>query len=273
MKTPGFEVVTLKSGVYTVKDLSTQEIFHPGIGPMEEARILYVEQQRIRERADASERFVIWDVGLGAAANAIAALDALTDCSGQVEIHSFDIAEEPTRFALENAEALVYPASYRKNLEELLTKGSTLVAGKIRWVYHLGDFRKTMYDAPSPHSVFYDPYSSVSNRELWTLDHLREMKSLLRPDCTLSNYSASNSVRTTWLLAGYFVGVGVGVWKKTETLYVSTQIEGITKPLDAAWLAKTLRSQSSAPIRAMLHEPATISSADHESLLRHPQFL
>ena len=53
------------------------ETFHPVVGPMAEARSLHVAQSRIVERAAQSERFIVWDVGLGAAANAVAVLEAL----------------------------------------------------------------------------------------------------------------------------------------------------------------------------------------------------
>jgi len=45
---------------------------HVGLGPAEEAEALYVKQLQIVERLRASaDEFVVWDVGLGAAANAL----------------------------------------------------------------------------------------------------------------------------------------------------------------------------------------------------------
>ena len=53
------------------------ETFNPVIGPVAEAEALYVNQLRLRERLKSHVgEFVIWDVGLGAAANALTVLRA-----------------------------------------------------------------------------------------------------------------------------------------------------------------------------------------------------
>lgn len=271
MKTPGFEIVTLKTGVKSIRDISSGEVFHP-IGPMVEARLLHAEQQRLSERCAEAGKFVIWDVGLGGAANAIAALEALKDTKAEVELHSFDHLRSPTEFALENAAELEYVLPWKDVLNELLEKGEVRVSERIRWVYHLGDFRETMNEAPKADAVFYDPYSSPSNQEVWTLNHLSRMRNLLHEGCTLTNYSASSAVRVTWLLAGFYIGRGVGVGKKTETLFASPSPNVVPKPLDHEWLLKMPRSQSSAPIRETVLVPAPIGPEDYARLSRHPQF-
>ena len=65
-----YELVRLVNGVHSIRSKAENETFHPVVGPVEEARELYVEQLRLPERiAQAKREFVIWDVGLGAAAN------------------------------------------------------------------------------------------------------------------------------------------------------------------------------------------------------------
>src|ERR1700761_4960477 len=102
-----FEIVTVQSGDRSLRSREFGETFHPVIGPMAEAVGLHVRQQRLVERAaSAGGRFVIWDVGLGAAANAIAVLEAFEASSGwddrsvHVELHSFDLSEDSLRFAI-----------------------------------------------------------------------------------------------------------------------------------------------------------------------------
>src|SRR5947209_1351712 len=99
-----FELVTLKSGVISLRSLENRETFHPVTGPKAEANILHVRQQRLLERSTDSsalgETFIIWDVGLGAAANALAAIEALECAASRVEIHSFDKTTAPLEFAL-----------------------------------------------------------------------------------------------------------------------------------------------------------------------------
>jgi hypothetical protein len=104
-----FEIVTVASGARSLRSREHGETFHPVVGPMAEARALHVRQQRLLERATATTGpFVIWDVGLGAAANAIAVLEAFTGFTGPVpiELHSFDQTTDPLAFALAHAEKL-----------------------------------------------------------------------------------------------------------------------------------------------------------------------
>src|SRR6476619_5215775 len=103
-----FQIVTVQSGARSLRSRANGETFHPVIGPMAEAVALHVRQQRLVERAlETKEPFVIWDVGLGAAANAIAVLDAFAGHpSARVEVHSFDQTTAPLAFALHHADAL-----------------------------------------------------------------------------------------------------------------------------------------------------------------------
>ena len=72
-----YQLVRLANGVHSLHSVAERETFHPVIGPAAEAEALYVRQLRLRERlAEHAGEFVIWDVGLGAAANALTALRA-----------------------------------------------------------------------------------------------------------------------------------------------------------------------------------------------------
>src|SRR5206468_12259566 len=65
----GYNIVRLANGVHSVHSLAHRETFHPVIGPVAEAEALYVKQLRLAERIRRhAGEFVIWDVGLGAAA-------------------------------------------------------------------------------------------------------------------------------------------------------------------------------------------------------------
>src|SRR5437773_1561101 len=77
-----YEVHVAWEGFASIRQISSGEIMHSRTPPMEEARKLYVEQSNLAERLrlSASENLqnatplVLWDVGLGAAANAVAAI-------------------------------------------------------------------------------------------------------------------------------------------------------------------------------------------------------
>ena len=87
--------------------------------------------------------FVVWDVGLGAAANATALLRATREVAGRLHIVSFDNTSEPLAFALENALELGHVKGYERQIAALL--GDQFVQFKngrteVVWEFRMGDF-------------------------------------------------------------------------------------------------------------------------------------
>jgi tRNA U34 5-methylaminomethyl-2-thiouridine-forming methyltransferase MnmC len=270
----GFELVTLKSGLKSLRCLKRRETFHPVTGPWAEARHLHVEQQRLVERASAVPRFVVWDVGFGAAANALAAIHALAAVTGtEIEVHSFDRTLAPARFALANAEELGYLRGYETALGELLDSGASRIGEHLRWRLHLGDFgdllradvaRGAGRELPAPHAILYDPYSPATNPEMWTLAHFALLFSRLDPSapCLWTNYTRSSAVRVALLLAGFHVGAGWDIGGKSETTIASNLAELIAQPLGERWLERVRKSYGSAPLREAVYSQTPISEAD-----------
>lgn len=144
MSAPGYSLVTLANGVRSVRSHAEAETFHPVVGPVAEAEALYVRQLRLRERLAAhAGEFVVWDVGLGAAANVLTVLRATHDLPCQVRLVSFDHTLEPLRFALEHAEELGYFGGFEELVATLLAEGKaeqTTGAQRVAWQVNVGDF-------------------------------------------------------------------------------------------------------------------------------------
>src|SRR5205085_2054640 len=105
----GYKLVKLASGVHSIHSLAYHETFHPVIGPVAEAEALYVRQLRLLERVrNTPGEFVIWDVGLGAAANVLTVLRATREVACSIRVVSFDKTIEPLAFALQHASELGY---------------------------------------------------------------------------------------------------------------------------------------------------------------------
>ena len=142
--TAGYKLVHLASGAHSLHSFAHGETFHPVIGPVAEAEALYVNQLQLRERLkNHSGEFVIWDVGLGAAANALTVLRATRDLPCAIRLVSFDCTIEPLEFALQNTEALGYFGGYENHLNELLrTHHVEFRDGpqSVNWRLHLADF-------------------------------------------------------------------------------------------------------------------------------------
>jgi len=83
------EVVRTSGGALAIRSVEDGEVMHPGVGPLVEAEALYVRQSRLAERLRAGP-VVLFDVGLGAGSNALAAWTEAQRSGGRLELVSFE---------------------------------------------------------------------------------------------------------------------------------------------------------------------------------------
>ena len=292
MKTAEYSLVRLKNGVHSVRSSAHGETFHPVIGPTAEAEALHVRQLHLPERLRRhAGEFVIWDVGLGAAANALAVLRATRDCPGQLHLISFDHTLEPLRFALGHAAELPYLSDYREAVEGLLAgRGAPLEfrngRNTVGWSLFLDDFPSLLarwqtgtgelsaVPPPAPHAILYDPFSPAKNPAMWTLPVFVNLHHRLQPGrpCALATYSRSTMLRVTLLLAGFYVGVGHATGEKEETTIAANALELIEEPLPLDWLGRVRRSTSAEPLVEAQYRQLRLSPESYARLEAHPQF-
>jgi S-adenosyl-L-methionine-dependent methyltransferase len=298
----GYCLVYLRNGACSIRSLAEAETFHPVIGPAMEAEALYVRQLRLPERVrEASGEFVIWDVGLGAAANALTVIrlvrESLKGKPAQLRLVSFDLTTAAAAFALEHGAELGYVAGYESALAELIKSHSVKFGDdwlQVEWRLVPGDFpawleRFVGRDAlprgqadqqvgpaqiPSPHAILFDPYSPKKNPAMWTVPLFADLFRRLDPKrpCTLANYTRSTMARVTMLLGGFFVGVGHPSGLKEETTVAANRIDLLDEPLDRCWLERAKCSHSAEPLSGPVYRQAPLSSATWERLRQHPQF-
>ena len=284
MVSPDFQLVQLKNGSWSVRSLAEAETFHPVVGPVAEAEALYVRQLQLTERfaRHPDAEFVIWDVGLGAAANVLTALKALRTLPGRLRVVSFDHTLKPLRFALGHAAELGYYGGYEAACERLLTDGDVTFQNgdnQVRWQVHTGDFPTLLGSPaapswPSPHAIFFDAYSPAKNMAMWTLPLFRQLHDRLAPavPCTLATYSRATLLRVTLLLAGWYVGAGSATGEKEETTIAASSPDLLARRLGPDWLERARRSTSAEPITTAGYRQAPLSPASAAALAAHPQF-
>jgi S-adenosylmethionine-dependent methyltransferase len=283
-----YQLVRLNNGICSVRSLADAETFHPVVGPVAEAEALYVNQLKLRERLqNHTGEFVIWDVGLGAAANALTVLRATKDIACDIRLISFDHTLEPLEFALKNADALGYFGGYENHLKEFLREHRVEFqdgSQSVNWEFHHGDFPTLLADSKSktqnsklltaPHVILFDAYSPAKNPAMWTLPLFKKLFQWLDPQrpCALPTYSRSTILRVTLLLAGFFVGVGHATGEKEETTIAANDLSLISEPLDLRWLDRAHRSHRAEPLTEPVYRIAPLSAKSWEKLQAHPQF-
>lgn len=282
----GYRIVRLANGSHSIHSLAEGETFHPVVGPVAEAEALYVRQldlvERLREASRRKEEFVIWDVGLGAAANPVTFLRASAGVEARIRIESFDHTLDPLRFALTHREHLPYLAGFEECLTALLNQGSgetRFGQQQVAWTLHVGDFPAIARGAaaaflPKPHAIMFDAFSPARNPAMWTLPLFADLFRLLDParPCALPTYSRSTLLRVTLLLAGFFVGVGHATGEKEETTVAANSMALIREPLAGRWLRRARRSTSAEPLPGPVYRQAPLSPDTWARLTAHPQF-
>jgi queuine tRNA-ribosyltransferase len=278
LKRGRYEVI-VRDDVGFIRDVNSGEVMHPIDDPATEARLLYVEQSRLLERLQSSEAgpLVVWDVGLGAAANAMAAILAVEGSTAPVKTRnltlvSFENDLDSLKLALDHVRWFKHlrHAAPRKLLSTGRWTNSTPT---IDWLLLHGDFAARKFDAPAPDIIFFDPFSFKVDSSLWTLAAFRELAQVCADKpVELYTYTFSTSVRAAMLAAGFYVAKGRGTGAKAETT-IGLSASAATgshahELLGEEWLAKWRRSDAQAPYGSL-----ALDTSWHDAVSEHPQFM
>lgn len=248
------EVVTTTAGALAVRCCATGETMHPGVGPLAEAEALYVRQSRLAERlaqpTDQATPLVLFDVGLGAGSNALAAR-ALAESApaGAAPLHiiSFERDLGALQLALRHGAAFGLDGAAGEAARALLAHGEHATA-RTRWTLRHGDVQAALaVETARADVVFWDPFSPKANPELWTVAAFAACRRVAGPRCTLYTYSASTATRVALLLAGWSVGVGDAIGSKAQTTAAAVAVADLARPLDRRWLPRVARPDAPLP--------------------------
>lgn len=285
-----YEVHRAPEGFCSIRQISSGEIMHSRTPPMVEAHRLYIEQSDLAARLQISaeentgaspEPLVIWDVGLGAAANAMAAIlcyesQAAAGPVRPMHLISFENDLDPLRLAFQHNREFTY-------LRHAATAG-ILDEGRwqsprhpgLSWTLVQGDFLASISRAPAPPDlIFFDMFSSKTDGAQWTLSAFREIFAACAGRAAeLFTYTCSTPIRAALLASGFHIARGCGTVDKTDTTIALTPAALRTlshlgyELLGAEWLAKWTRSSAKFPADV----PADQQPAFEQAILGHPQF-
>jgi queuine tRNA-ribosyltransferase len=264
-----------------LRDVTSGEAMHPGPVGLLEAEKLYVDQPRLKNLCESQTEtvpLVIWDVGLGMAANAMAAIRCWESSVARRDlvIVSFDTTLEPLELVVRHQRKFqhVWHGAPKKLLaERSVEQKHPITEARLRWTFHEGSFLDFIDEAAKPRLIYYDPFSSKADPSLWTEPVFSQVRQIVdEVECELITYSASTSVRTALLLAGFYVGRGDETGKKSETTVAVTKKLHPTfaeraRLLGGDWVERWAKSSAFAP-------PLSTLSRDEigDKLRAHPQF-
>jgi queuine tRNA-ribosyltransferase len=281
-----YEVHRAPEGFCSIRQISSGEIMHSRTPPLEEARRLYIDQSNLAARLQQIEPgapsgpLVIWDVGLGAATNSMAAIhcyeaEAEKGPVRPLQIVSFENDLDPLRLACKHNREFTYlrhpgPAAILAD-----ARWNSSRPPGIEWILLPGEFLANLASAPAPDLIFFDMFSSKTSPDEWTLSAFRKIADACSGRASeLFTYSCSTPVRAGLLAAGFHVARGWSTGDKLETTVALTPAACAQKPgsshplLSTPWLERWKRSGAKFPAGV----PSELRSVFELSILEHPQF-
>lgn len=223
-----FEIVKVEretESFFTLKETTRQEKMHP-FSAQNEPETLYVQGTGMPAYfSSAGERahseIIVWDVGLGMAANAM----AIWNCAGSrlpesssLKLLSFE--NDITALEIALSKAALFPW-LRSKAPHLLVKNRNFSSQdeRLRWEVIEGNFLETFTSlSEKPDFIVYDPFSFKVDPSLWSLECFQKIREFLGDHDTLwVSYSHSTLIRAKLLKAGFNLFRGAGISTLTET--------------------------------------------------------
>jgi queuine tRNA-ribosyltransferase len=280
-----YEVHRAWEGFASIRQISSGEIMHSRTAPMEEARKLYVEQsfltERLTENRSNKEPLVIWDVGLGAGANAMAAIECHEQVSGArpLRIISFENDLDSLRLALRQQPDFPYLRVDATSAILADCHWQSADGAGLSWQLLTGDFLETMESAAAPDLIFYDMFSTRSSAHLWKLGVFRKLFAACAGRAVeLFTYTCSTANRAALLVAGFHLARGRNAGEKIETTIALTpaalrsSYARRRELLASDWLAKWNRSAAKFPADVAAGDRSAFEKIirDHEQFRNSP---
>jgi queuine tRNA-ribosyltransferase len=205
-----YQIEFFKNGQKSVRNSTSAESMHSSIGPWEEANLIYVGQSNLQERLAGHEPgpLVVYDIGLGIAANALALIQAHSELanneqSRDIHLISFENDMRGLKYALNHQEH--FPFLQNRNLIALIREnflspgapdrslrsfafqiqsgqiqsGQSQSGSTIKWELRIGNFLDKLNNEindeinktlPAPELIYFDFYSPKSSPELWNYE-------------------------------------------------------------------------------------------------------
>lgn len=260
-----YEVAQSSEGHPLIRQRSSGEAMHPMGTPDQEAEVVYLEPSQLRGRARAvgGAPLIVWDVGLGAAHNAMAtvrAIETLGQAACPVELVSFERDLDSLRLALLHVSVFAHLRHAGPHL--LIENGQwQSKLAPLTWRLVPGDFLLALSAQPVPDLIFFDPFSAKADDALWTLACFRALRLHCEGHATeLFTYSTSTAVRAALLAAGFFVAQGSGAGRReSSTIALTPQARerrADLSYLDQRWLSRWQRSTARFPSSLPVAEQA-----------------
>jgi tRNA U34 5-methylaminomethyl-2-thiouridine-forming methyltransferase MnmC len=200
------------------------DIYFTPADPESEKQFVFIEANRIGERARRSERFVVAELGFGFGLNCALTFAAAkhVNAEGRLEYYSVDEAfPEPGMIRSLQEHLRRCDAEY-ETLWNLADQGGVMkeITPRVRsgsvWLGSVHDFLATANFGVD--AWYFDGFSPAKNGAMWSEEVFARAFALTKTGGTFSTYSSAGWVRRNLLNAGFIVEKISGYDSKREML-------------------------------------------------------
>ena len=240
------KTVETEDGSVTFWNEEYKEHYHTPAGARLEAMEKYIVPGKLAERLTKGHVQLL-DVCFGLGYNSLAAMEiAAGGATSSLPVDDEDVippnlsitALEMDRrvvgAAAQNIQRLDADAfDWQQTLADLYTSGESRLTPQSSLNIHWGDARHTITKLlPGAYDlVFLDAFSTQRNSELWTVDFLRKLRRVMKPDAVLLTYCAAIPVRAGLMEAGFFIGETEPIGRQRGGTIAAMRSEDIEIPL------------------------------------------
>lgn len=218
-KLENYKFITTDDGSVTVYSERYAEACHSTSGAITETQTHYLGGCKIAELSQELESVNILEVGFGVGIGFLETLK-LTQGKTFLNFHSFEIDDELIEYVLKKNKLEFNKSDDFYNVTHddytlTIWRGNARESIKKLILSHVQKF----------HAIYQDAFSPKRNAILWTTEWFLDLKELSLPNCILSTYSASSSIRKSLIAAGWGVTKGVKFGPKRSSTRASLNIE------------------------------------------------
>ena len=195
------------------------DIYHPAAGALQQAEHVFLGGNRLPQRWQRRERFVILEIGFGLGNNFLATWDAWRrDASACERLHFIAIEKHPLSRA--DLQAVQRDSPLSDLARQLVEAWPSLTPnlhrlsfadGRVELLLALGDALAWLPELVAQVDAFYlDGFAPAKNPQLWQPRVFKALARLAAPGATAATWTAARAVRDGLAAAGFEVELAPG---------------------------------------------------------------
>lgn len=193
-------------------DVRFDDVYYPRNNPEEDTRHTYLKGAQMDRLFESKKRLIVAETGFGTGLNFLETWKMFEESNVSESLDFVSVEGFPIWDVNELKRCHDTFPSHAKNSEELRRKWPTvpgihrirLANGRVRLILLIGDVRTMLPQMNFKADAWLlDGFNPKTNKDMWSVDVMKETARLSRSDATLATYTVSRSIRDRLGEAGW----------------------------------------------------------------------